>query len=74
MRSKLAEQLRLEQIEMIRRMSPWERVELARSLRETGLDLYTAGQRVGRETAITRIRRSRQMGRRYSRCLDESLR
>lgn len=73
MQSKLAEQLREEQIAEIRRMSPSERVDLVRRMFQTGVELYAAGQRIDRETAIARIQRSRQIGRRYSRCMDESL-
>jgi hypothetical protein len=72
MRSKVAEALREEQIEEVRRMTPSERVALARGLRERGLDLYMAGQSVDRATALKAIRRDRQGGRRYSRCMDES--
>jgi hypothetical protein len=73
MRSKVAEELRLEQIEEMRRMTPSERIALARELRERGLIVYMAAQKVDRDTALKAIRRERQAGRRYSRCMDESL-
>ncbi len=72
MRSKVAETLREEQIEAVRGMTPSERIALARGLAERGLNLYMAGQTVDRATALKAIRRDRQYGRRYSRCMDES--
>ncbi|HEX7705731.1 MAG TPA: hypothetical protein VF701_04655 [Thermoanaerobaculia bacterium] len=53
-------------------MTPAERVALARSLRERGLQFYMAGMHVDRDTAIAKIRKSRQPGRRYSACMQES--
>ena len=72
MRSKVAEELRREQIEEVRRMTVSERVALARELGERDLQIYMALQNVDRETAIRSIRREHQQGRRYSRCMDES--
>jgi len=57
MRSKVAEELRLEQIEEMRRMTPSERIALARTLRECGLNVYMAAQKVDRDTALKAIRR-----------------
>jgi len=73
MRSKVAEEVREEQIEEVRRMTPSERIALARELRERGLNVYMTAQKVDRDTALKTIRRERQAGRRYSRCMDESL-
>ena len=73
MRSKLAEQLRQEQIEAIRRMTPAERVALALELGERDLAFYMAFQKIDRETAVRAIRREHQAGRRASRCMSESL-
>jgi ribosomal protein L29 len=73
MRSKVAEEVRREQIEEIREMSVSERLALVRAAREHAIALYVAGQQVDRETAIRQIRRQRQDGRRYSRCMIESL-
>jgi len=73
MRSKVAEALRQEQIEGIKRMSLDERMSRVRSAGEIAIALYMAGQRVDRQTAIRMIRRQRQDGRRYSRCMIESL-
>lgn len=73
MRSQVAEQLRQEQREQIRRMTPSQRVALALALGEPGLRIYMAGQRTDRASAARAIRKSRQIGRRYSRCMDDSL-
>lgn len=72
-RSKVAEQLRQEQVEQLRRMTPSQRVALALDLGERGLQVYMAGQKMIRAAAVKAIRQSRQLGRRYSRCMDESL-
>ena len=73
MRSKVAEELQKEQMEDFARRTPGERVALVRAARERGLRLYMAGQHVDRETAINLIRRERQLGRKHSRCMIESL-
>jgi hypothetical protein len=73
MRSRIAEQLREEQIEEMRRMTPSERVALVREISERDLQFYMAFQNVDRKTALRAIKRSHQIGRRYSRCIDESL-
>ncbi|HUP50587.1 MAG TPA: hypothetical protein VNA04_17570 [Thermoanaerobaculia bacterium] len=74
MRSKVADELRAEQREQILRMTPSERVALALQLGDRDLRVYMSVQKVDRETAVQAIRRSRQIGRRRSRCMDESLR
>lgn len=73
MRSKIAEELRKEQMEDVARRTPSERIALIRNARERGLRLYMAAQRVDRDTAINSIRRERQIGRKHSRCMVESL-
>src|SRR5688500_15960271 len=73
MRSKVAEQLRQEQVEQIQRMTPSQRVALARKLGERDLRVYMAFQKVDRGNALKAIRHSHQLGRRSSRCMDESL-
>ena len=55
------------------RLTASERVALAFSLGERDLAYYIAFQKVDRQTAITAIRREHQLGRRYSRCMNESL-
>lgn len=73
MRSKVAEQLRREQVEQIQRMTPEQRIALAIELAERDLQVYMAFQEMDRDSALKAIRRSRQLGRRYSRCMEESL-
>ena len=73
MRSKVAEALRKEQMDDLARRTPSERIALIRNARERGLRLYMAAQRVDRDAAIHSIRRERQIGRKHSRCMVESL-
>jgi hypothetical protein len=72
MRSKVAEELRKEQMEDVLGLTPGERVTLAFQLGERDLEFYMAFQNVDRQTAIRAIRREHQLGRRYSRCMNES--
>ena len=71
MKSKLAERLKEEQRERFARMTPAERVALTERLGEEGLAEVMSVNRLDRAAALRLIRRSRQLGRRYSRCLDE---
>lgn len=71
MKSKLAERLKEEQRERFARMTPAERVALTERLGEEGLAELMSVNRLDRAAALTLIRRSRQLGRRYSRWLDE---
>jgi hypothetical protein len=73
MRSKVAEELRQEQMADVLALSIGERVALAFSLGERDLQVYIAFHKVDRQTAINAIRREHQLGRRYSRCMNESL-
>jgi len=73
MRSKVAEQLRQEQVAQIQRLTPARRVALALELGERDLRVYMAFQKMDQSAALKAIRRSRQLGRRYSRCMDDSL-
>jgi hypothetical protein len=73
MRSRVAEELRKEQMEDVLRLTASERIALAFSLGERDLEFYIAFQKVDRPTAIRAIRREHQLGRRYSRCMNESL-
>jgi len=52
-------------------MTPAERVELAFSLGERDLEFFMAARGFSRKEALAEIERSRQRGRRYSRCVDE---
>lgn len=51
-------------------MTPDERVRLALRLREDGLTNFMATHRLDRRSAIARIKATRQLGRRPSRCAD----
>ena len=72
MHSRVAEAVRQDQIDEIRRMTPDERVSLALHLGNRDLQIYMSVQRVDLDTAVTTIRRSHQVGRRFSRCMQES--
>lgn len=67
----VADKLRREQREAMRAMTPAERIAIIERIAERDLESFMAGQRVTRAEAIRRIRRSRQSGRRKSRCMDE---
>ena len=72
MRSALAEALRREQQDELRLMTPAERIALARRIADRDLRAYAAVRKITRAAALDAIRRSRQAGRTYSRCMDES--
>jgi hypothetical protein len=72
MRSRVAEAVRREQLEEFRRMSPTERVALARRTAARDLRAYAAVQKLDEAAALEAIRRSRRIGRKYSRCMDDS--
>jgi hypothetical protein len=71
MRSRLAHQLKKEQRERVARMTPAERVALTERLGREGLAEYMSANGVDRATAIEAIKRTRRVGRRRSRSLDE---
>jgi hypothetical protein len=71
MRSKIAADLRREQRERFARMTPGERFALSVRLGEEGLAQFMSANSLDRERAIQAIKRSRRIGRRPSRCLDE---
>jgi hypothetical protein len=52
-------------------MTPDERVALAFALGERDLEFFMAANGLPRKEALAEIERSRQRGRRYSRCVDE---
>jgi len=52
-------------------MTPDERVELILALRDRGLSAIMAARNIDRDTAIEEIKRSRRLGRRYSRSMDD---
>lgn len=68
-RSKVAEEIRAAQRIRMRAMTPAERVAQAERMLGRDLEFFMAGQQVSRDVAIRRIRRSRQTGRRKSRCM-----
>lgn len=52
-------------------MTPDERITLAFALGERDLEFFMATNGLTREEALAQIERSRQIGRQYSRCVDE---
>jgi len=69
-RSKSADEAARERARRIAAMSPAQRVALAERLGEEGIASYMATQGVDRATAIARIKATRRLGRRPSRCAD----
>lgn len=67
----MAEELRKEQMREVLAMTPAERVELLLDLRDRGLRAIMAARNVDRDTVIDEIKRSRRLGRRYSRSMDD---
>jgi hypothetical protein len=70
MRSAVAHAVSQEQRERLAAMTPAERVALALRLSEEGLASYMATHGVDRQTAITRNRATRRLGRRPSASAD----
>ena len=70
-RSKVAEELRQEQMREVLAMTPDERVALILALRDRGIEALMAARGIDRDTAIDEIKRSRRLGRRYSRSMDD---
>lgn len=68
-RPSIANEMRREQIQEELAMSPADRVRIARSLFERHLAILMAAQKLSREDALREIERSRQSGRRRSRCM-----
>ena len=67
----VADDVRREQREKIRAMTPAERMALVVSMADEGLTLFATAQHIDREEAVFRIRASRQHGRRTSGCMQE---
>ena len=67
----MAEELREEQMREVLAMTPTERVALMLDLRERGLSAIMAARNIDRDTAIDEIKRSRRLGRRYSRSMED---
>ena len=70
MRSAVAHAVSEEQREQLAAMTPAERVALAVRLGEEGIASYMATHGLDRQTAITRIRATRRVGRRPSASAD----
>jgi len=70
-RSKVAEALRQEQMREVLAMTPDERVALIVALRDRGIEAMMAARGIDRDAAIEEIKRSRRLGRRYSRSMDD---
>lgn len=67
----VADELRREQREYIRSLTPMQRIALLEDICERDLAFFMAGQKVSREEAIRRIRATRRAGRRRSHCMEE---
>ena len=66
----VADALRRDTSRTVQALSPGERIALALSLGEAGLQAFCAAQGVDREEGFKRLRRQRQQGRRPSVCLE----
>lgn len=67
--STVADRLRFESLERLRRMTPAERLDEALLLGEQAIDAYAAAHGVGRDEARRRLERGSQAGRRLSRVM-----
>ena len=52
-------------------MTPDERVALILALRDRGIEALMAARGIDRDAALEEIKRSRRLGRRYSRSMDD---
>lgn len=68
--SRVAEDIRSEQFQRYRALTPAQRVALAQRLGEEGLTSFMAANGLTRVEALRAIRQSRRIGRRPSRCMD----
>lgn len=67
----VADELRNEFRDEMKRLSAEERLELALRLGEEGLELFRQANGLDRETAIRLLQRRRQAGRIPSKCMSE---
>ena len=67
----MAEELRQEQMREVLAMTPDERAALILALRDRGIEALMAARGIDRDAAIDEIKRSRRLGRRYSRSMDD---
>jgi hypothetical protein len=70
-RSRLNDRLKQEQRERIARLTPAERLALTERLGNEGLAEFMSANDLDRGSAVQAIKRSRRLGRKPSRCLDE---
>ncbi|HEV8231956.1 MAG TPA: hypothetical protein VGQ75_06385 [Thermoanaerobaculia bacterium] len=68
----VADRLREEQREELRRMTVSERLALAFRLGEDDVSFFAAARGIDRARAAATLARTRRRGRRLSRCLDET--
>jgi hypothetical protein len=73
MRSRLAEDLRRDQLRQALEMTPEERVAAALAMGEQAVLDYMENFGVDRAEAVRVFRRAGQAGRHYSACMDDSL-
>lgn len=67
--STVADRLRLESLERLRKMTPAERLAEALALGDRAIDSHAAAHRLDRDEARRRLERSSQAGRRSSRVM-----
>jgi hypothetical protein len=70
-RSRLAEQLKAEDLASLLTMSAEVRFALAEKLGREGIAMYMQAYKVDFETAARALKKNSQAGRRYSRCMDD---
>jgi hypothetical protein len=71
MKSKVAEELRRETEEAVRRMSVDDRVALAYRLGDEAIETFAAARGISRAEAQRLLQKEKRQGRRYSRCIEE---
>jgi len=71
MRSRVAEELRRETMQEMLKLSPAERIALARKLGAEAVEAFAAARGLSLDDAFRVIQQQKQRGRRYSRCLEE---
>jgi hypothetical protein len=69
--SRVADILRAENLERLRRMTPAERLAEALALGDATIDAYAAAHGLGREEARSRLEQASQAGRLFSRVMSQ---
>lgn len=67
--STIAERMRLESLERLRKMTPAERVAESLALGDSAIESYATAHRLDRDDARRRLERASQAGRRFSRVM-----